>query len=359
MRQFRKVTKIKGLSEERRLPRLGKIKLGIKRKTAQGKEYPSEVDYFVVPPEIEAIFGKEPKELEIMIPVNDIEQVLPTAYKWYGRSYGLKCIGDGKTGTRSESNETLREYQCDPCPHRRSPENPRGECNLVAHFLFMIPKHSLGGVYQIDTGSINSIIDLQSGLEYVARLVASVTGIERFNMIPLKLKRVPRETHGSGKKTMHYTLNIELAINEAQLAAMTQNPLALPGYIVETPLLTESKDAEFDDAEIVDETPEKFVEEKEQPQPEPKEVKSSKEPEPTPKETPQTKPDESRRLDSPLEMDTPDLAQWLFNERNKRYKGIYRQVVKDLFGIADLQPLVSMNRDKLLDLYDKLEAEKQ
>ena len=32
---------IKGLSEVRRLPRLGKIRLGIKKIAASGKEYPS------------------------------------------------------------------------------------------------------------------------------------------------------------------------------------------------------------------------------------------------------------------------------------------------------------------------------
>jgi len=47
-----KFTRIKGLSSIRRLPRLGKIRLGIKKVTAKGKEYPSETDYFVCPAEV-------------------------------------------------------------------------------------------------------------------------------------------------------------------------------------------------------------------------------------------------------------------------------------------------------------------
>ena len=39
---------IKGVSEVRRLPRCGKIRLGIKKKTKEGVEYPAEVDYFIL-----------------------------------------------------------------------------------------------------------------------------------------------------------------------------------------------------------------------------------------------------------------------------------------------------------------------
>ena len=37
-----------------RLPRIGKIHLGVKAKTAQGVEYPRAVDYFVCPDELRA-----------------------------------------------------------------------------------------------------------------------------------------------------------------------------------------------------------------------------------------------------------------------------------------------------------------
>ena len=40
---------IKELSDVRRLPRLGKIHLGVKAKNEKGVEYPKAVDYFVVP----------------------------------------------------------------------------------------------------------------------------------------------------------------------------------------------------------------------------------------------------------------------------------------------------------------------
>ncbi len=111
MVRFEKVRQIKGLSELRRLPRLGKIRLGIKRLAKSGKEQPAEVDYFVVPPEVAKVYGERPKELLIMFPVEDVTQIFPQAYKWYGAGAGLKCKGDGETAIRrwAEAEESLRQ----------------------------------------------------------------------------------------------------------------------------------------------------------------------------------------------------------------------------------------------------------
>ena len=62
---------IKGLSETRRLPRLGKIRLGEKVEGKGGKEYPKATDHFVVPEEVAAVYGNEPKRLNIMFPLNE------------------------------------------------------------------------------------------------------------------------------------------------------------------------------------------------------------------------------------------------------------------------------------------------
>ena len=47
---------IKGISEIRRLPRLGKIRLGEKKTAESGKEYPVETSHFVVPGEVARIY---------------------------------------------------------------------------------------------------------------------------------------------------------------------------------------------------------------------------------------------------------------------------------------------------------------
>jgi hypothetical protein len=60
MKIRRRTMPIKGISEIVRLPRLGKIRLGIKKKTDAGVSYPSPTDYFVCPDELKKVFGEKP-----------------------------------------------------------------------------------------------------------------------------------------------------------------------------------------------------------------------------------------------------------------------------------------------------------
>src|SRR3990167_1112232 len=92
-------TRIKGLSDIRRLPRLGKIRLGIKKLAKSGKEYPAEVSWFVVPPEVAKVYGEKPTELDVMFPTEDEHMVFPQAYRWYV-SNGLRCKGNGEIAMR-------------------------------------------------------------------------------------------------------------------------------------------------------------------------------------------------------------------------------------------------------------------
>ena len=99
---------IKNLSERRRLPRLGKLHLGIKVQKEGGSSYPKAVDYFVCPPEsgIETIFGEHPKSIRIMIPVEDEEKWASQYYRCYSMTRGLICKGDGEKAWRSVDTET-------------------------------------------------------------------------------------------------------------------------------------------------------------------------------------------------------------------------------------------------------------
>ena len=205
-------TRIEGLSSIRRLPRLGKIRLGIKVPygpivqnkdgTRAQKTRPKETDYFVCPPEIKKVYGDEPKELNIMFPLNDPEALFPQAYKWYGSSKGLKCKGDGVNATRlnKDTNE-MEEIKC-PCELLEE-----GKCKQRASLSFMMPSIKIGGVYQIDLSSYHSIVDINSGLDYAMGMLGG-----RIAMVPFILRRVPKETHNEGKKQMHYTLTLELNI---------------------------------------------------------------------------------------------------------------------------------------------------
>lgn len=201
-------TRIKeGYSETRRMPRLGKIRLGLKveKTTAKGPvQYPKETDYFVCPPEVVEIYGEKPIELDVMLPHDDPEVVFVQKLARYGSTAGLKCHGNGQEAL--ELNEQSRDWvarKC-PCEKRKTDENPKGDCTEQSSLMVLLPKVSMGGCYQITTRSYNSTVTLNSALDYIRALAG------RIALIPLKLRREPTETHHDGKKQTHYTLNLIL-----------------------------------------------------------------------------------------------------------------------------------------------------
>ncbi len=196
---------IRGLSNKRRLPRLGKIRLGVKvRNPTTGNEHPAETSYFVVPPEVAKIYGEQPTALDIMFPVNDPGRVFPQALKWYGSGRGLKCIGNGETAMRM--NDETREMEQRECPC----EHLHNDCAPRACLQIMLPKINMGGVYQIDSGSSNSMVDLNSYFDYLTALIG------RFAMVPLTLRREPKQIQGpTGLKT-HYPLKLELTATQEE-----------------------------------------------------------------------------------------------------------------------------------------------
>jgi hypothetical protein len=234
---------IKGLSNTRRLPRLGKIRLGIKAKTAAGKEYPKEVDYFILDPEspvpeeresliaqFHELYGEQPKAIKVMLPVGDTDLVFPQFWKRYGSGTLLQCKGDGETATASaeeftkgltvtgktEMGQPIVECLGEACPYAQG-----RKCARVATLQVLVPELKGAGVWQITTGSINSIINLNSGLDYIT----AVAG--RFHMIPLQLERREQATQHQDKegkrvKGKHYVLHLNMAIELAKLQGLAQ-----------------------------------------------------------------------------------------------------------------------------------------
>lgn len=226
---------IKDLSERRRLPRLGKIHLGIMVKSNKACNckkngnpepncrvckgtgfihYPKEVDHFVCPKEVEAVFGPDPKELKIMFPVENQEVFFQQWYKRYGFEL-LKCMGDGnKAMTWDEKDGCLKQIDC-PCE-----ELEKKRCSISATLQFLLPDVPGAGVWQINTGSKNSIIDINSSIDYIREICG------RIKLIPLVLKRVETKTsrveNGNLKKGIHYTLQIDvdnISLRQLQQAA--------------------------------------------------------------------------------------------------------------------------------------------
>ena len=271
---------IKGLSEVRRLPRLGKIRLGIKKISQGGKEYPAEVDYFILDPqtpselenkkiieEFEKLYGNQPKQIKIMFPVADPDVYFPQFYKRYGSAASLKCKGDGMVaacatkefaeGLKIIGNDEfgLPKVECKgkDCPHYQSKE-----CSEVGTLQVLLPELPGAGVWQLSTGSFHSIVNLNSCIDFIRAACG------RAHMIPLVLERREQIMQHNGKKTKHYTLHINLAIRLAQLQRYaliepTKMLLELPAPE------TDKEDIYYQENVVIDQEPEETKKQTEPP----------------------------------------------------------------------------------------------
>ncbi len=183
---------IKGISEVRRIPRLGKIRLGIKKVSQKGAEYPSEVDYFILDPEtpdqkrndglvkqFKELYGDKPKRIKIMFPPASTEIFFAQFYKRYGVGALLKCKGDGEVAETTEEfsaglekiGETERGFiqvvcKGPECPYQKGGNEycDKPQCGTMAALQVILPELSGIGVWQITTGSYNSIVNINSAI---------------------------------------------------------------------------------------------------------------------------------------------------------------------------------------------------
>ena len=208
-------TKIKGVSNIRRLPRKGKIGLGIKQSAP--KFSIKDVEYFIVPEEVKKFYGEKPTELNIVFPLSGLDEngqpdlggIYPQALKLYGSSKGLKCKGDGEIAMRANDKGIFEEVEC-PCDLFGA----KNGCRKVGTLLFFLPRVSMGGVYYIDSGSWNSMVDVQSGIALALEMLRNpYTGeYNSIAMLPFKLRRVFKMVKHGDRQDKHWPLTCELNI---------------------------------------------------------------------------------------------------------------------------------------------------
>lgn len=209
---------IKGLTERQCLPRIGKIHLGVKvQKTNEAgeviSEYPRAVDYFVCPPEVQAVFGEQPRLLRVMIPVEDDDQWCSQYFRAYSRTRGLTCKGDGETARRlvdvatgdlvnKDSKEA--EWRQVGCPGRDCPDYQAKKCSELMNLMFMLPEVPGLGIWQIDTTSINSIRNINASAFFLRQAYG------RIRMVPLKLtlEQIEVNNPDDGKKKKVWVMKL-------------------------------------------------------------------------------------------------------------------------------------------------------
>lgn len=219
-----KYTQIKGFRRFKYLPRLGKIRLGVKAVSKRtGAEYPKEVDYFVCPPEVmnaapiigtdpengkpiygPPFYGEKPKVLDIMFPSEDPAEVIPFCYKCYGANQRLKCKGDGESATYFDpATKEMVNRKC-PCEALE-----KGDCAQRGHLMVILPLVNIAGVYQVDTGSSVNINRVLDAMNYWTQLV------QRCTRLPLTLERVEEKILNPNDGTMqsHYLFRFGTKMN--------------------------------------------------------------------------------------------------------------------------------------------------
>jgi len=232
---------IKEVSDVRRMPRLGKIRLGFKVEPEGKNPYPRATDYFVVPEEIKALVGDTPKKLNIMFPTEKADEFAQQWLRCYSFTQGLVCKGDGVTATRKIDVETgdiarhttqewvFHEWNCDPNTCEQYSEK---QCRRVMNLLFFMPDVPGIGVWQLDTTSFYSIVNINSCVDLIRRICG------RISFIPLTLSLEPLEVSPPGitKKTVHI-----LAIrSDVKLAEIQKLGTVAPEKIM-LPLLEEEE----------------------------------------------------------------------------------------------------------------------
>jgi hypothetical protein len=241
---------IHGLTDKRRWSRVGKVRIGEKGVSERtGKEYPKKLDYFLFDPyepvpaglleSIKEKYGERPQELTICLPAEDSDIVFSQYYKCYNAN-GLICKGDGQCAERIGQSGTWKDSMQVDCP---SPEHcdfalSRGMhgkpgCKQVASLQFFMPDLPGYDIWQIDTSSFNSIVNINTKLDVMRRILGKISFIECTLVVR------PQEAHNpdDGKKITIYVLDINVphSIRDAGLVkqlGMSGAPMeALPAPI--------------------------------------------------------------------------------------------------------------------------------
>jgi hypothetical protein len=232
---------IKGLTDNKRLVRVGKIHLGYRTKSASGKEHPVATPYFVCPPEVQKVFGKEPKEMEVVIPVEDDEMWCSQYYRQYSSARGLVCKGDGEltiipgrmidTDTGELANRNTKPQRWErrvgiECPGKECPDYKSGACQEVMNLQVLMPRVAGAGIWQIDTGSVNSIRNIND----MAALLRAVAGRVRFFPLTLSLEQTEVISPEDGKKKTVFCLHLRTKrtlIEIAEIGAKAHETLVI------------------------------------------------------------------------------------------------------------------------------------
>jgi hypothetical protein len=155
-----------------------KLAIGLPPKGNQN--YPTKLDHFVFlrkpadakrgtdweqDPELTEHYKGNPRDVEIILLDDELENVFPTRMAWFVTSH-LKCWGNGSLATRRIKDHPEGE-DWTPCGHG-CPDLAEGRCKPSGDLRFMLADFPrLGAVARIHTSSYRSIQQIHSSLQQI------------------------------------------------------------------------------------------------------------------------------------------------------------------------------------------------
>lgn len=253
------------LPESGRLPRVGKLRLGIKKdgsSSGRAVSFPSATDYFVVNEDgatsrqaadsFHEIYGPEPRELDVTLPGAAVGDVLEGAWRSYGTGGLLKrrCSGPGgECVTRGDGGVWIPG----PCACQAEgldPSDKRRHCQERFTLTVMLMRVRGVGVWQADTGSRMAAEGLAASLRMIESFRGHLQGAEA------TLRIVPRQVSPGGVAKTVYIMELGSAgITPKQALALTGS--ATPQRVqLPSSTLDEGPDDLLDDEVLVEHVPE-------------------------------------------------------------------------------------------------------
>ena len=153
-------------------------------------------------------YGKTPREIEIILLDDEVEQVFSTRLAWWGKTE-CKCWGDGEQATRrTEEHPEGESWQ--PCG-KTCPDLEEGRCKPSGDIRFMLADFpTLGSVCRLHTTSYRSIMQLSSAIEQIRTITGGRLAGIRANLVVRPEKTSYTGNDGKKHSTIVPALSLEV-----------------------------------------------------------------------------------------------------------------------------------------------------
>jgi len=234
------ITLIPGVDQGFRyqLPRLGKLRLGIKVPTTSGGERPKATEYIVLPPEllesekfmdVLAAYNDDPSKptrIPIQLACGAIGGNMRRSCDLYGSSKGLLCrTYDAITCERVD--QQTGEWTSMPCAqHNACKDFEKKACHWIHRLRVVVPDAPGIGVWQIDTTSPNNWATLLSEMGAIKnQLGGKLAGVDLFLTLEPREFQITMEDKRTHEKKLQNTtawllhIRSEMSMRELREAA--------------------------------------------------------------------------------------------------------------------------------------------